>query len=268
MKYINLQTNDNPVSGVLHSSESARQYNLRRYYPPAQLNSLVEQFWLVDWQLSNGQRHTQQNLPDPNFHLVFDNGAAKLIGPVSKMYAYAMQATGRIIGVKFNIGALAKWLNAPVNAYVDKEIAATAVFGPQVTELVALLAKARDDEAIVALLHRFLLPFDAAPGRQLQQTQQVFALIKHNSDATTVAMLSQLSGVSLRTLQRNFQQYVGLSPKWLIRKYRLHDALAALEDQRTTIADVVELLDYTDQSHLIRDFKAMLGVTPNVYINQ
>ncbi|MDC8829476.1 AraC family transcriptional regulator [Alteromonas gilva] len=261
----NLQPNQNPITGVLHSNESAKQYNLRRYYPPAQLNHLVEQFWFVDWQLPDGHGHTQQNLPDPNFHLVIDKGVARLLGPVSKVYAYPMHGTGRILGVKFNIGALASLLTAPVTEYVDKEIPAAGCFGSNTDRLVAQLADAPDDEAMLATLHHFLRPFDSPPDPALLHTAEMLELIKHNSGISTVALLSQYSGYSVRTLQRNFQHYVGLSPKWLVRKYRLHDALASLEDRRTSIADVVALLDYSDQSHLIRDFKTMLGVTPGSY---
>jgi AraC-like DNA-binding protein len=92
------------------------------------------------------------------------------------------------------------------------------------------------------------------------------ALIKETPSITKVEHLVELSDVPLRAFQRSFQNYLGMSPKWLIRKYRLHHALKALEDKTLTSADLVAMLDYTDQSHLIRDFKQFLGKTPSIYI--
>jgi len=60
----------------------------------------------VDWELKAGLSHKQQNLPDPNFHLIIDNGKIKLIGPVSKVYTYKMLGKGSLFGIKFHTGAL------------------------------------------------------------------------------------------------------------------------------------------------------------------
>jgi len=36
--------------------------------------------------------------------------------------------------------------------------------------------------------------------------------------------------MSIRSLQRLFQEYVGVAPKWVIRRYRLHEVAAAIRD--------------------------------------
>ena len=65
-----------------------------------------------------------------------------------------------------------------------------------------------------------------------------------------------------------FKTYVGLSPKWLIRKYRLHHALEMLENKQFSVAELAANLDYADQSHLIRDFNEFLNVTPKQYASE
>lgn len=77
---------------------------------------------MVDWKLAESMTHTQQNLPDPNFYLVINDEGAQIIGPVSKVYAYEMRGEGRLIGAKFEIGALHELLGLPLVSYVDKEI--------------------------------------------------------------------------------------------------------------------------------------------------
>ena len=123
-----MKSNDNKIAGILHHRKSAEQYHLRRYFPDAHLSDLIEQFWLVDWDLRGKRAHTQQNLPDPNFHLILDNRQVKLIGPVSKAYSYKMEGKGRILGVKFSLGALSTHLELSPSNYVDKELDIQGVF--------------------------------------------------------------------------------------------------------------------------------------------
>lgn len=70
-----------------------------------------------------------------------------------------------------------------------------------------------------------------------------------------------------RKLQRLFHQYVGISPKTVIQLYRLQNAAECIE--RGLTSDLTELsqdLGYHDQSHFIRDFKSIMGSTPEEYL--
>jgi AraC-like DNA-binding protein len=81
-----------------------------------------------------------------------------------------------------------------------------------------------------------------------------------------VDQLAEASGQSVRGLQRLFADYVGVSPKWVMRRSRLHEA--ALRADSGDPVDWAELaidLGYADQAHLTRDFTATLGVSPTRY---
>lgn len=261
-----LKQNNEKISGVLHQNTAQQDYDLRRYYPEGEVANLVEQYWFVSWSLKDGQNHIQQNLPDPNCHLVFENGVAKLIGPVSKVYSYKMAKAGKILGVKFKAGALTKLLNGSMTLFIDEELPAYVCFNSSVDKLADELNDDLDDKHIVQKLQTFLSAFVPSVDQPLLMVNKQLDLIKNNAEIATVQQLSVLTNTSVRTLQRNFSKYLGLSPKWLIRKYRLHQALSALENQSTSISDIVSWLGYTDQSHLIRDFKDILGITPQHYL--
>jgi AraC-like DNA-binding protein len=90
--------------------------------------------------------------------------------------------------------------------------------------------------------------------------------LEENSKILTVQDAAEASGVSVRTLQRLFRHYVGVTPKWLIRRYRLKEAAARIEaGEHENWADLARKLGYYDQSHLINDFRRMLGQTPALY---
>nr|WP_274602032.1 helix-turn-helix domain-containing protein [Pseudoalteromonas sp. S16_S37] len=87
-------------------------------------------------------------------------------------------------------------------------------------------------------------------------------MIKNNPELTQVEQLSQSANMPMRTIQRYFKEQLGLSPKWLIRKYRMHQALALLDLSDKSLAEVTIWLGYSDQAHFIKDFKHFTGATP------
>ena len=69
----------------------------------------------------------------------------------------------------------------------------------------------------------------------------------------------------MRQLQRLFKEYVGVSPKWVIQRYRLFDAAERIAAGTIVKgADLALELGYADQAHFIRDFKTV-GRSPADY---
>jgi AraC-like DNA-binding protein len=260
-----LKSNNQKLTGVLHTQNSAKHYQLRRYFPAAELQSLVEQFWLVDWDLRGQAEHIQQNLPDPNMHLVINRNGAKVLGPVSKKYAFKMQGQGRIIGIKFKLGVLVKRLSCSIEQAVDQEFAASDVFQEMSQSFCTRILQEDNDQAVVDSLSNLLAHYLPQPTPTLINAQSLAEHIKIHHHINQVSVLADLSQHSVRNIQRLFKGYIGLSPKWLIRKYRLHQALALLDNQQLSLAQLAIDLDYADQSHLIKDFNDFLDVTPKQY---
>jgi AraC-like DNA-binding protein len=72
--------------------------------------------------------------------------------------------------------------------------------------------------------------------------------------------------VDMRSLQRRFRHYVGVGPKWVIRRYRLHEAAEQLKAETPPpLADLAASLGYADQAHFARDFKRVVGRTPGSF---
>jgi AraC-like DNA-binding protein len=73
-------------------------------------------------------------------------------------------------------------------------------------------------------------------------------------------------GLSERALQRLFGDYVGVPPKWVIRRFRLHDAASRLANaEELDLTHLAQELGYADQAHFARDFKAIVGRSPSNY---
>ena len=87
-------------------------------------------------------------------------------------------------------------------------------------------------------------------------------LLREHPEVTRVGEMADELDLTERSLQRLVEQRLGLSPKWLVQRRRLHDAVEALKAGSTSLADVAAGLGYTDQAHFTHDFRTMTGVTP------
>lgn len=121
-------------------------------------------------------------------------------------------------------------------------------FGP--AELQALLA-----DAIVSVLK----PVPQAHVRLIATVAQWLG----ESLSPRVDRLQDLALYSPRQLQRLVDQYYGLPPKQLARKYRALRAAGLLSNPATTDEDAAAILNhFYDQSHLIREIRLFAGRTP------
>jgi len=120
------------------------------------------------------------------------------------------------------------------------------------------------DDARVAALDAFLLALPHAADPQADLAVDLVARIRADRTIRRVAGLARDEGLSVRGLQRLFSAYVGVSPKWCILRYRIHDAL---ERAGTDVdwATLAQELGYADQAHLVRDFTSTIGVSPTAY---
>ena len=82
---------------------------------------------------------------------------------------------------------------------------------------------------------------------------------------TRVEHLCALAGCSKRTLQRLFREYVGVTPKWVLQRIRLHEAAERMADGEGDWAGMAIDLGYFDQAHFIKAFKAVVGRSPADY---
>jgi AraC-like DNA-binding protein len=90
--------------------------------------------------------------------------------------------------------------------------------------------------------------------------------ILREPEIKTVDDLANRAGMGKRRLQRIFNEYVGASPKWVIRRYRLHDLVEkANSGSQLDWSQVALELGYFDQAHLINDFKSIVGCSPAEY---
>jgi AraC-like DNA-binding protein len=118
----------------------------------------------------------------------------------------------------------------------------------------------------VSALDTFLLSLSPAPDPVADRAMALAQRVRADRSVLRVEQLAAEAGMSVRTLQRLFAGYIGVTPKWAILRYRVHEAMEyATRHPETDWARLAAELGYSDQAHLVRDFTAAVGVTPSAY---
>src|SRR5690606_17313279 len=104
------------------------------------------------------------------------------------------------------------------------------------------------------------------PDDNIELINQIIDCVVADRRITRVDQLAAIFERTPRSLQRLFSQYVGVSPKWVIKRYRLHEAAEQLASgMGVDWPQMAQELGYFDQAHFIKDFKSIIGVTPAEY---
>ncbi|MGB3437518.1 MAG: helix-turn-helix domain-containing protein [Actinophytocola sp.] len=230
------------------------KYQRHAYPEPAEaLRPWVARYWVVDWDYEEPYR--QKIVPYPNVHLSFEGGRANVNGVVSGHRIKVLAGEGHVFGVAFRPGCFRPFLGAPVSTITDRVVPATDVFGPDVP-----------DQPDAAAVERFLLDRLPEPDPRAFAAADAVAAIAEGPDVTRVETLAEQLGMSVRGVQRLFAEYVGIGPKWVIRRYRLHEVTERMAaGGEIDWAGLAADLGYADQGHFIRDFKSMFGEPPTWY---
>jgi AraC-like DNA-binding protein len=252
--------------GVLHSRRAADRFRLAQYDPGPELKPFVDYYWIVEWDLRGRPAHEQKVLPHPNVHLAFEDTGADLHGVDRKLFVRRIEGRGRVLGVRFRPGGFHPFWRAPVSQLNDRVIAASELFGAAAERAREAIMAADGDAEMVAHAERMLSETPPEPDPVAEEVAGMVTRIVSDPALRRTDQLSVTLGVPVRRLQRLFAEYVGVSPKWVMRRARLHDAAERADsgapvDWAALSAD----LGYADQAHLTRDFTATIGIPPARY---
>ena len=256
-------------AGVLHAGAAATKFTLNRYAPPTDLAPFVDFCWVVRWDLRDQPPHDQKILPHPTVNLAFEATGAAVYGVDRKIFTRRLSGAGKALGVRFRPGGFRPFYSRPIFTLNDRVVPAARLFGPAADEACAVvMAECADDAAMIAAAAGLLRGSGADAGPGTEQAAELVKRITEDPGLQRVAQLAEASGLSERKLQRLFSDYVGVSPKWVMRRARLHEAALRVEADGPASVDWATLaadLGYADQAHLTRDFTTTLGVPPTRY---
>ncbi len=229
----------------------------------------VAHYWWVAWDLRGGAPFTTQTLPHPTAHVVIEARRAVIHGVLTGTFTRRLVGQGRAVGIKFRPAMFQPWLRTSMSALTDAQRPLVKLFGASARELARTVRTgARLADAIVAI-EPFLVERAPVASAEHLAVRDLVERMAIDPALTRVEQVAALAGVDVRTLQRWFARFVGVSPKWVIQRYRLHEAAARLTaPDPPTLAQLAASLGYFDQAHFARDFRSVVGAAPSAYLRR
>lgn len=244
---------------------------IHRYAAGEHLGDLVDRFWIPVWSLPSPS--TQSTLQHPVCLVVISNTYARFYGVARGRSSVTLEGDGWAVGVMLTPAAGRLLLGRSVATVTDRWIELAPMLGPGHGPLVqdvrrAMAADPSDPAAHASAIEateQWLtthLPVD----EQGLLVNRLVDWLRDHPEVTRVSEVASAFGMTERSLQRLVEQRLGLTPKWLVQRRRLHDAVTALKAGATGLADMAADLGYTDQAHFTHDFRTVTGMTPGEFL--
>lgn len=259
-----------PTLGIVEPARAP--FTLTRVPPVPELADLVDWHWVITWHLPPGATFTQGVVAHPVGQVVAERqGLLAYAMPAVSTDRRVLAGSDGVVGSKLRPGAY----RALLGLGHPGDRGAVGPFGGPAGDGTARAAIGRalaGDAAGAVAAVTPLLAAAAARTRTERSTaalatlREVFAAIADAVPGTTVATLAEGLGTTPRSLQRLFAQWVGVSPKWVLQRHRVHLAAEQLgRDPGLDLAGLAAAVGYYDQAHFTGDFVRAVGTTPGEY---
>lgn len=137
------------------------------------------------------------------------------------------------------------------------------VFKPVLNEVYS------DEKRIEIIEKRLLLlieKIDYVPNNYLVEALNI---IQKNNGLISIQNICNDIGTSVRQLNRDFEKFVGISPKFYSRIVRFNNLLDSLKNMEKfeNFADIAYYCGYFDQAHMIHECFDFTGLSPKQLLN-
>ena len=258
---------DRPKGVLKTPAQDGQRFRHERYHPSPDLEPYVEHYWVVEWDLRRYAPHRAETLPHPSVHMIFEPGnRSRIRGAAQAKFSRVLRGQGGVFAVKFTPAGFQPFARVAVSRFTDTTVSLRAVFGKDGDILDRVVLAASTDESRIEIVESFLRGRSPKEDEYVSRISEIVYAAARDRSILKVDDLVARFGLNKRTLQRLFARYVGVGPKWVIQRYRLHEAAEQLEASGpASYAALALQLGYSDQAHFVRDFRSIVGQSPAAY---
>mgnify|MGYP001558334923 CR=1 FL=1 len=246
----------------------------REHPPQPVLKDHIVCFWsMVSCQFPQAKPQNHRVLPDCCADIIFDFTGARgrspayVVGTMTRPILFTTNGEVDMLGIRFRPGASRPFLQVSIDKCTDLATDLDCFWGPAGPELWSRLAESRDTAKRIALIESHLLKQYGWNMALDPYVQFCVKLMERRRGIVTAKDLEKGTGLSSRQIERKFDRDIGIGPKAYSRILRFQNIIQRASEAESLDWPLIALRHgYSDQSHLIRDFKDFSGVTPSAFI--
>ncbi|MGC1272820.1 MAG: helix-turn-helix domain-containing protein [Planctomycetaceae bacterium] len=258
---------------------------LQSYVPGRPLGDFVELFWSCS---ESPSLLRGQILPKGTIEVIINLGereiriqdhrnpdrcqrhaGAVVCGAYSSAFVTEHAERASVIGVHFRPGGASPFLNVPAGELAETHVDLETLWGRAAIDLRERLCEAMTSAECFSLLEQALTARLTDATDRHRAIPIALAAFEQSDASVQIRDVARQVGLSQRRFIQVFATDVGLTPKLYSRVRRFQRALRLVNGvSAPDWARVALDGGYCDQSHLIRDFRAFAGLTPEEYLRR
>ncbi|MFN8256506.1 MAG: helix-turn-helix domain-containing protein [Bacteroidales bacterium] len=206
---------------------------------------------------SNGQEHRLENVYFSGLHDQYRNTHLVQNGKV------------HVMGVCFFPDAFYPFFKIPVSEFKNQILGAGEI-GFKLANAIGYQLKEADNITVrLAILEKelalLLVNYNLADGN----FRKIFNALKQSENSIQISSFCDRNNIGVRSLERMFNKYVGVSANTYSTLNRFHNSMnQLLYTGYSKLSDLAYDNGYFDQMHFIKEFKRFAGNTPKSFIQQ
>ncbi|VAW68764.1 hypothetical protein MNBD_GAMMA09-3529 [hydrothermal vent metagenome] len=268
IKYGLLQTPIQAMSILQH-------LGFHRATPCPALAGYIDSYWFINRQLQKS--YSEFLHPDGGMGIILNYGSNLSVdqktlkegcffdGTNTKTRVIGLSGDISAIGIRFKPAATYAFISAPLHELKNKNTALSDIGKNTFSDLHCLLGESKNIKEKIKLLNIFMINNFHIDRKISSETSSALLRIKMCRGTLSINELSEQLGINKRKLERLFNLQLGMTPFEYSRNIRVQYARMCLKQKHIDYNEISHRLDYFDQSHFIKQFKFVVGITPGQY---
>lgn len=173
-----------------------------------------------------------------------------------------------LIFVFFHPYAMKIITGMPCNMFTTANIDMDDLGIPDFKALKRAVLESEDNDNAITIIEEFITK-RLAENTDINMIKRLMAVCSEmeRHPSSSVDSLADRACLGERQFRRVFEEYVGMSPKMMIRTKRCLQACRAIQSlEINDFKDIVYSLGFTDHSHLNKEFRTFAGMSPTDYL--
>ena len=252
----------------------------RLILPSPSLRPFVSHYWLMKAEAHNASVDMNimpmgcmkwmfhRSLPFAINGLMDASNVASVCGQYTEAAHVSMLADIDLIFVFFHPYAMSVVTGMPCSMFESSNVSMDDLEQSEFKVLKQMVLEAGSDAEAIGIIESFIMARLAEKNDMVNfgRMMAVCEEIERRVDVST-ANLAEVACLSERQMRRVFEEYVGMSPKKMLRTKRCLMASKAMLDMGADdLTDIIFSMGFTDHSHLNKEFKHFAGMSPTEYI--
>jgi AraC-like DNA-binding protein len=253
---------------------------------PLYLQKEIKLFYSVIATAADHRNVTHSRLPDGTLDVVLNLGEpvylsgdeasfiqmpdVSLTGLYHDKRLLSYDGSVHLIGAVFNPGFAHLFIKDNLTNYEANTCDASFIFGNDINDVTEQMHSMHEEKEKHLLLEKFLIS-------RLQKQKDDYYLSRialaikdiHLSKGNVeIRSLGEDYFIGERNFRRKFIEYVGISPKKYASIIRVKAFCKLYKSMTADYQNISDELEYTDKSHLYKDFRKIIGTNPTSYFTQ